>query len=193
MPIAHRPHTPVLIALYGEQGAGKSTTSRVLADLLRERGFTVEKVRLAEPLYELQGSVYKAAGLSMPASGLQDEELLAVLARQLRRLNPQALTRSATLRAVAVRELPASSPLALICEDARPQDREDLRLAGYRHVYVDAPKELLHGRRLRRGDTDPSMVTHTVALELGDYVVENDGSLADLRVRCLDLLQEILP
>lgn len=192
MPIKYLPRIPVLIALYGEQGAGKSTTSDILADLLSARGIEVEKVRLAEPLYELQARVYEAAGLAIPAHGLQDEELLAVLAQQLRRLNPQALTRSATLRARAVSERPESSPQIVICEDARPQDRQDLLLSGYRHVYVDAPRELLHGRRLMRGDTDPGNITHTVVAIRGDYIIYNGGSLADLRIKCSQLLDEIL-
>ena len=50
------------ICLYGLAGSGKSTAAAEMMSVLAGRGDKVEIIKLAAPLYELQGEVYRTAG-----------------------------------------------------------------------------------------------------------------------------------
>ncbi|WP_221320929.1 hypothetical protein [Actinoplanes sp. L3-i22] len=64
--------------------------SRLIAEDLHGRGMTMQIIKIALPLYRLQQHLYASAGRDVDL-WTHDNELLRVLATQLRRINPDFL------------------------------------------------------------------------------------------------------
>lgn len=60
--------TQLRLALVAPSGSGKSTTAQLLREHFEEAGLSVEVIKLAQPLYELQGMFYEQAGWSWQAA-----------------------------------------------------------------------------------------------------------------------------
>lgn len=170
---------PARICLIGHTGAGKSTTAGLLADALAARGRRVEVVKLAEPLYRLQGEVYRVAGRPIEHYA-QDQLLLEALATHLRRISASALVDD------FVRRLDAVRADVVLNDDLRDPwtDWPALRQLGFRVVRVVASRETRAARLAGRGDV-ASLLDSASTAELDriepDELLENEGSLAELR------------
>lgn len=179
---------PLRIALYGRQGAGKTTSAQFIADHCSARELVIVRVRLADPLYRLQSALYAEAGRPLLDDTFQDSEVLAFLAAQLRRINPEALTSAA---AEAVGRARTSQADVILCEDSRPPDRPSLEKLGFRFIHVAAPAQVCSDRRRRRGDASVCDEGSLHRIE-GDLELTNDGSLGDFRHRWESALDDLI-
>ncbi|MGI5292632.1 AAA family ATPase [Nonomuraea polychroma] len=135
------------ICLYGLAGSGKSTAAAEMMNVLAERGHKVEIIKLAAPLYELQGEVYRTAGREI-GTWEHDNELLRSLATQLRRINPMFLVENFLDRTSR------SSANIVINDDMRDVDPDyhAMRAAGFSFVRVTCSDELRVQRMRARAD-----------------------------------------
>lgn len=177
----------IRIALYGRQGAGKTTSALIVTEVCANLGISIRRVRLAAPLYRLQSALYAEAGRHLRDEHFQNSEVLAFFATQLRQINPNALTDHA---AEALAQASDGTRLVL-CEDSRPVDRAALVVLGFEFVHIAAAAPLCAARRQLRGDNatcdeGPSM--HVP----GDRELTNNGTLRQFRDNWVDALNEIL-
>ncbi|WP_328955074.1 ATP-binding protein [Kitasatospora purpeofusca] len=180
------------IATYGRPGAGKSTLTGMLQEQLTSRGLTVVKIRLAEPLYALQGTIYHTAGRKLASAEQQDGQLLNALGAHLRRINPTALTDAFANKVNAAVEQEPDA--VVLCDDARAADIDALHDLGFSFVQVWAPDDLRTHRKAGRGDLAPGDENHPTEAAITitpQYRVENTGSLEMLRVRAAELAAEV--
>nr|WP_311138718.1 dephospho-CoA kinase [Pseudomonas amygdali] len=162
-------------------GSGKSTTAQLLREHFEEAGLSVEVIKLAQPLYELQGMFYEQAGVEL-ASGSQNQRLLECIARELRVLDGQSLVKN------FARRLLQSRAQVVINDDLRDDtvDWPYLYEQGFQVIKVLADSSL---RQLRLGLRGDISVVENSALDLqmrridADYVLPNSGSLAQLKQR----------
>jgi dephospho-CoA kinase len=135
------------LALYGLSGSGKSTVAAALTSSLTRQGHRVEIVKLAAPLYQLQGSIYATAGRQI-GPWEHDNEMLRMLASQLRRINPHFIAEDFLHR------VHASSADVVINDDLRDSQVDYPRLAaeGFRFLHVSCTDEVRAGRVTARGD-----------------------------------------
>jgi energy-coupling factor transporter ATP-binding protein EcfA2 len=135
------------LALYGLSGSGKSTVAAALTGLLRERGYRVEVVKLAQPLYRLQSSIYAAVGQDI-GPWEHDNELLVTLASQLRRISPNFIADDFLAR------VRASTADVVINDDLRDSSVDYPRLVaeGFQILHVSCSDEVRAGRVGARGD-----------------------------------------
>ncbi|WP_246268783.1 AAA family ATPase [Acrocarpospora macrocephala] len=139
-----------MICLYGLAGSGKSTAAVALRTLLTERGYAVEIIKLAAPLYALQGQVYRAAGRQIGAWE-HDNELLRSLAAHLRRINPTSLVDNFLSRVDRAQHEGAD---IVINDDMRNVDPDyhAMRAAGFSFVRVACSDEVRARRLTVRAD-----------------------------------------
>lgn len=171
------------IALTGLPGAGKSTSSGLILDELRTVGETVEVVKLARPLYDVQACFYNRMSEVLPADR-QDGKLLNFLGSHFREASTDFLIRDMLWRCDAARLAGASIAL---CDDARPLDLGALSSNGFVIVRIVARDELRIARKAARGDRFAGRDDHPTELAPGgvglaaDYTIENNGSVSQLR------------
>ncbi|MGI5293078.1 hypothetical protein ACQEVF_58565 [Nonomuraea polychroma] len=112
-----------------------------------ERGYQVETIKLAAPLYALQGEIYRMAGHRIGAWE-HDNELLRSLAAHLRRINPRFLVEDFLQR------VSGSSADVVINDDMRNVDPDyhAMRAAGFSFVRVYCSNEIRVRRIAARGD-----------------------------------------
>lgn len=137
------------VALVGFTGTGKSTIAAALIRELGRLGRPAKLIKLAEPLYRLQHSYYREAGVHL-APGTQDQELMAEIATRLRAITPDALLNS-FLAALA-----ATPPgTAIVNDDLRvPEpDTTGLRSVGFCLIRLECPDDIRRERLLGRGDS----------------------------------------
>ncbi|KPY84587.1 dephospho-CoA kinase [Pseudomonas syringae pv. tagetis] len=169
------------LALVAPSGSGKSTTARLLREYFEAAGLSVELVKLAQPLYELQGMFYEQAGVEV-TSGSQNQRLLECIARELRDLGSQSLVTN------FARRLTRSCAQVVINDDLRDDtvDWPYLQTQGFQVIKVLADSSVRQARLGQRGDIS---VVENSALDLqmrrieADYVLPNSGSLEQLRRR----------
>ena len=130
------------ICLYGLAGSGKSTAAAQLKKLLAECGYTVDIIKIAAPLYRLQGEIYRTAGREI-GEWEHDNELLRSLAVHLRRINPRFLVDNFLDR------VKGSRAQVVINDDMR---KEGGTVRGYLKILspADLPPRGLRPRRKRR-------------------------------------------
>ena len=175
------------IALYGGQGGGKSTIGLIATNLF---GDAVALVHSAAPLYHLQSLVYEYAGKEI-GNGMQDNELLPMLAGQIRRLNPDGLA-ELVIAAADAAERSARPPRLLLCDDSVVSDRLALLRGQFEFVFVDTADDIRAARRAARGDLNQSGVRPAPDRQADDPVIPNDGALADLEARVEAFLAGVL-
>ncbi|MEO3860486.1 hypothetical protein [Acrocarpospora sp. B8E8] len=137
----------LLICLYGLAGSGKSTAAAHLTAVLTERGYRVETLKIAAPLYELQGHIYRRADAEIGAFE-HDNELLRTLATQIRRINPGFLPGD------FLRRVWASSADIVVNDDMRDADPDyyALREAGFYFVRITCADAVRLQRMNARAD-----------------------------------------
>jgi dephospho-CoA kinase len=178
----------LVIGITGRNCAGKDSVAHALED----RGF--EKHSLSDVLREelrRRGEPVTRPALIAVGNELRAKEGPAVLARRVR-----DLMRTDRVALVSVRN---------------PSEVESLReLPRFSLWGVTAPVEVRFGRETERGresavmtleefteletrenTADPNAQQLDATMQLADYVIDNDGSLADLDARVAALLEEI--
>lgn len=180
------------IALYGPRGAGKSTTGRLIVEFLGDTQCKI--VHSATPLYEIQDWIYRTANVPL-MPGTQDGNLLARVAGEIRRLNPDALA-DYVIRHLDDCQSSAAPPRLFVCDDSVVRDREKLATRAFRFLYVTAPPQIRRERRERRRDIDPAADANDPEVEkvsADDLELLNSGSFGQLRRQVHSLLAEVLP
>lgn len=175
------------LALYGPRGAGKSTVSTRVKEVL---GDEVQICHSAEPIYDLQARIYAHAGRQR-LTDRQDGRILAESASLIRSLNPDALAESVVRQANTASSLDSPAKMFL-CDDSTPFDRDVLRRNGFEFLHVWAPRDQRRGRRRLRGDVESASDTNDPDVPLGgfaDYQILNLGTLDALRDEVSALLR----
>ncbi len=187
------------IALFGNPGAGKSTTSLLIEDYCRSTDVTFRRIRLADPLYDIQSYIYGMAGHPLADFYDQDGELLSFLGGYLRKVNPTVLVdRFAEKLEAVIAELPDTSQgrSIIVCDDMRRLDAESLREHRFVFVRISAAEGECHRRRLMRGDRSLSFAQHPVERGLDeiaqDSTLVNEGTFDDLRQQVVAFLGRLL-
>jgi dephospho-CoA kinase len=187
------------IALFGTPGAGKSTTSLLIEDYCRSAAYSFHRIKLADPLYEIQSYIYGVARRPLADFYDQDGELLTFLGGYLRKLNPAVLLDRFAERLAAVEaELPdiPEGQNVVVCDDMRRPDAEYLRERGFVFICISASEEQCKKRRLMRGDRSLSSLQHPVERGLDEIVrdatIVNEGTFDDLRQQVASLLGRLL-
>jgi cytidine deaminase len=177
------------IAFAGLPGAGKSTSATILRDLLGDLGRTVETVKVAAPLYDVQRHFYARIGFDQ-TDGHQDGRLLNFLGSHFREVSPDFLHADFAQRCTAA--LCAGTDV-VICDDARPADLDGLAKLGFSVVHVTAPESIRRERKAKRADLVAGNDAHpTEAGEVvGDHQLDNSGDLTSLRAAVSALIAEL--
>ncbi len=181
------------IALFGPPGAGKSTSNKILSELCKEKSWKHQTIKLAEPLYTAQSTIYEIAGVKLNNFYQQDGELLNFLGYYLRKLNPSVLLDAFSER---LNELVTSyedaSRLIIVCDDMRQPDCEHLRNLGFLLVRIEADDELCKARKVARGDVTLGNKNHATEAGLdsitADLKISNNGSMKELRTQIANFL-----
>ncbi|MGA5284890.1 hypothetical protein ACPCSK_31495 [Streptomyces griseoincarnatus] len=174
-------------------GAGKSTFAGLLAQELDSRGVPSTRVKLAQPLYDIQAAVYEKAGRPLADRYQQDGELLNFLGSHMKKLNPRALL-DAFVALVHDRERDRPGDV-LICDDMRGDAAETLVVLGFTLIEVSAFNAVRRERKQGRKDLSAGNDRHSTEVpvrRVPDHRVINDGSLEELRAKAADLVGELL-
>ncbi|MFG1879315.1 hypothetical protein ACGFIV_31195 [Sphaerisporangium sp. NPDC049003] len=183
----------IKIALYGRPGAGKSTFSELLYREIAATGVPVVPIKLAAPLYALQGLIHVLAGCSLPDPGAQDGLLLNDLGHHMRRINPGALTDPFARRVAQVAEQHPNG--MVVCDDMRGPDVDALLDMGFTLVEVWAPEDVRRARKQIRGDLSPGAEDHPTEVAPTcdpSHRIVNDDSLEHLRLRAAEFARKVL-
>ncbi|MFI5779556.1 hypothetical protein [Nocardia sp. NPDC051570] len=172
------------VAVIGLAGCGKSTCASLIEEFAAARGLRYGRVKLAQPLYELQSQVYRVARVPI-ADGAQDQILMEALATALRRIRPESLAEDFLDR------LDRTDADIVVNDDLRDPyiDAVALRARSFRVIRVTADQDVRATRLAGRGDptrTDGS----TAQLDLiePDVVIDNSAELDAYRRTVHDLL-----
>lgn len=138
---------PRKLALYGLAGSGKSTVAASLKTELEERGYSVQVIKLAEPLYRIQSHIYATAGKSIGMWD-HDNDVLRTTATWLRRINPDYMADDFVAR------VEASTACVVINDDMRDTAVDYPRLAGdgFSFVQITCTDDVRAQRLEARGD-----------------------------------------
>ena len=169
------------VSLIAPSGAGKSTVAGLLKSAFEQSGRTVQILKLAEPLYQLQTGFYRECGIELVA-GQQDQHLLEVIATEMRRIAPLSLVNHFGARL-------ASTTADVVINDDLRDDKTDwpwLRRNNFTVIRVVAGANLRKERLSGRGDltlVQNSPLNAQIANIREDHKVTNEGSLDDLRAQ----------
>lgn len=180
----------VRIALVAPSGSGKSTAAGLLQAAFQRRGKSVDILKLALPLYQLQQSVYRECGITLEP-GRQDQRLLEVMATEMRRIDPRSLVQHFE------RRLKASSADVVLNDDLRDDviDWPHMRAAGFQVVRIQAAQTLRQQRLASRGDLTvvrASPLDAQIARIVADIVLRNESSLEELQASVEALVAGLL-
>jgi cytidine deaminase len=137
----------VRLCVVGPSGSGKSTVVSGLRRQFEALGCSVETLKLAQPLYDLQGRFYDTIGRAL-ASGDQDQILMETIARELRRIDPAALV-------VAFERRLRNCQADVVLNDDLRDDETDaprLRMLGFLIARVVTAESVRISRLLQRQD-----------------------------------------
>jgi dephospho-CoA kinase len=168
---------PRIIAFTGLMGSGKSTALEILESKLKLKGIYPQRLKFAEPLYEMQEAIYRIAGLGLPVT--KDRKLLQWLGTEWGRDKDENLWTKRFLHNVDYR---ASVTLN---DDVRfNNEAEAIRKTAGVIVKIMGPQ-----RCEIKGENHVSengLRDHYV-----DYYINNDGSISDLSQQIDKLLEFI--
>ncbi|WP_321387414.1 hypothetical protein [Alcaligenes phenolicus] len=176
------------ISLIAPSGAGKSTVAHLLKSAFELSGCTVQVLKLARPLYQLQADFYRKCGIEL-AEDQQDQHLLELIAKEMRRIAPQSLVHHFG------RQLAKVNADVVLNDDLR-DDQTDwpwLRCNGFTVIRIKASTSLCRRRLQDRGDltsVHDSPLNAQIAKIREDYTIVNEGALdsLDTQVKALAAL-----
>jgi cytidine deaminase len=178
------------VSLIAPSGAGKSTVAGLFKSAFELSGRTVQILKLAAPLYQLQAGFYSECDVEL-AAGQQDQHLLEVIATEMRRIAPQSLVRHFGTRLSSVQAD------VVLNDDLRDKETDWpwLRRNGFIVVRVVAGEALRQQRLQGRGDltlVKDSPLDVQIARIRETYTITNDGSLDALRAQVEALAARLL-
>lgn len=189
----------VMLGLFGNPGAGKSTTCQIIEKYCLANDIIFKRIKLADPLYEAQSEIYRIAGSTLEDFYQQDGELLNFLGYFLRKINSQVLLdRFAFKLDSYIDDLILSEIRCalIICDDLRQPDAEFLSEKGFKLIKIISNPEVCEQRRAVRGDKSLGSATHSTEQGLDtispDYLIENNETLIRLQGKVETLLGDIL-
>ncbi|UWU19474.1 hypothetical protein N2599_37175 (plasmid) [Rhizobium sullae] len=167
---------PLLIALTGLPGAGKSTSAKVIGRMIEMMGRKVAQCSIGKPLYDVQRQAYARMGTELEI-GQQDGELLNFFGAHIRKIRPPFMMEDFARRC---RYLYLLGHDTIVCDDARPIDLQRLQLLGFKIVEIKAPDDLRRARKLSRADAtigDDQHITEKgeVSIHASVHVVNDKG------------------
>ncbi len=135
------------IALVAASGSGKSTAAGFIVSRLAELGLTAGIYKLAQPLYEIQASIYRRAGREIELYQ-QDQALLETIASEMRRINPESLVQD------FLRRIAEATEDVIVNDDLRDSevDYPALRAEGFQFVKISAQRRVRLARLHHRQD-----------------------------------------
>lgn len=168
----------VRLALVAPSGAGKSTTARLLQQYFETADISVEVVKLAEPLYELQRAFYQQSCLAI-SEGAQNQQLLECIAQQLRALDSRSMVMNFAKR------LACCEADVVINDDLRDDatDWPYLHDQGFQVIKIFTDASLRQSRLGKRGDVNvvaDSVLDLQMRRIAADYALPNNHSLQRL-------------
>lgn len=179
------------LCIFGHSGSGKSTTAGYFLETLQEKGYRVDTIKLAEPLYQLQKKIYAAAGRSIDHYA-QDQQVLEWLAQQLRKINPASLVEDFEKR------LKLSQANVILNDDLRDKEVDYLYLKkmGFIFIRMKVKKQVAYKRLQKRHDLNTvfrSSASRDIDVMTSDIDIENNGaSLNDLKRKLDDTLTSLI-
>lgn len=186
------------IALSGYPGAGKSTVFEFIQHYCNVHTIPCQRIKLAQPLYQVQTEIYRLAGRPLASMYEQDGALLTFLGAHFRKINPNSLIEAfATAVRSAETHVGPEAKHLIVCDDARPIDLSALREMRFIHWRVSAPASVCRERRVQRGDLTLADATHVVesghddGIEV-DYELDNSSGLEDLRLKVNRALEGLM-
>jgi len=198
MAASSKPRDPVLLALSGPSGAGKSTFAKLLACHLRHRKYRVMILRIAEPLYAVQRTIYRLAGQPTISANFQDTRLLSFLGGHFREIKKDSLLEAFAMKVQTHKRRLCSSGTELsviICSDARTPDLVRMQQMGFVMIHIDAPHRAIVQRIKKRGDASPFQVDPKLEIVKSswpwDHSIDNSGSLDDLNKHSRELAAKL--
>lgn len=178
------------VSLIAPSGAGKSTVAGLLKSAFESSGLSVQILKLAAPLYQLQAGFYRECRVDL-AAGRQDQHLLEVIATEMRRIAPQSLV-------LHFGERLAGADADVVLNDDLRDDQTDwpwLRRNGFTVVRVVAGAALRKQRLEGRGDLtlvkDSPLDAQTARIR-EDCTITNEESLDALRAQVQALAASLL-
>jgi cytidine deaminase len=183
----------IRLALYGDNGAGKTTSAILLREIAENFGIRVKTLRMATPLYDLQTQVYSYARRPLVDSSVQDERLLSLLASELRRINPRSLHEYVVDSMDAIPPEWKDQNSLFLVEDSRPIDRRGLEELGFSFIHIWADSFTRGRRRFLRGDISLEAGDEVDMSTIGkDEVVKNTTDLSALRIELSGVLEKLM-
>lgn len=178
------------VSLIAPSGSGKSTAAGLLKSAFERSGRSVQILKLATPLYQLQSDFYGECGVAL-SEGQQDQHLLEMIATEMRRISPQSLVDHFGKR------LENAHADVIINDDLRDDQTDWPWLLRHGFIVVRvAASEALRNRRLHgRGDLSivlESPLDAQIARIQATHTVTNDGSLDALRAEIDALAASLL-
>jgi hypothetical protein len=169
------------ISLIAPSGSGKSTVAGLMKNAFERSGRTVEILKLATPLYQLQTDVYSECGLTLKPDQ-QDQRLLEVIAAEMRRIAPDSLIRHFEQRL-------ARTKSDVVLNDDLRDDKTDwpwMKQNGFIVVRVVAHAALRNSRLHNRGNVtliENSPLNIQIERIQEDHALINEGTLDRLRTQ----------
>jgi cytidine deaminase len=174
------------LALLGGTGVGKDTFVQILQRLLPS--LSIRRIRLAEPLYEVQNFIYKTCSREI-SDEVQDGVLLNFLGKHMRSINPHVLL---DRFAQSIRE--ETSADLILCSDVRPIDAPFVRKMGFSIVHIVTNPDVAFERRKKRGDLSLGNSSHETEAGISssyyDIQISNNGSIEDFQSAVSSLIKD---
>ena len=179
----------VKIALVGVSGSGKTTCGSLLEKIVKAEfpKYKVVKLNVALPLHQSQAYIYRTFG--QKNSG-QDGGLLQFLAGHFEK--SLGKTFSKNLERILARW--PKQKLIILNTDCRNNAYSSLKKAGFVFIKIEVRPRTIVARLGIRGDLSTADLNHPVERIdriRPNYVVDNNGSLADLESKLLALVRRI--
>jgi dephospho-CoA kinase len=182
--------TQLRLSLVAPSGSGKSTLAGMLKTTFEQMGLTVQVLKLAQPLYELQADFYGKSMVNV-ARDKQNQRLLEVIATEMRRIDANSLVNN-----FGQRLLDCTADV-VINDDLRDDtvDWPYLKREGFRVVRVLASAEKRSQYLDGRGDL--SVVSNSdlnlqIARIRADFVLVNNALLADFDAQAKSLAEHLV-
>lgn len=176
----------IRLALVAPSGSGKSTFATLLEECFQARGMSVVRLKLAEPLYDLQKNFYRTAGFGVNYYQ-QNHALLESIADWLRLLNPDCIVQS------FLDSLSGHPADVVINDDIRDlvTDWPKLENVGFKAILISASPAMRAARMKQRGDLNSilhSKLDNDLSRFPFSYRIDNETfSLTDLKA-CAEAL-----
>ncbi len=175
----------VKIAFFGPSGSGKSTAAMILEDLvIKHSYFEVVRLNVAAPLHAIQKFAYLQFGIKKTG---QDGLLLQFLAEHFEDKLGTTFVRN-------LGKIDKSRNIVVINSDCRDNAYQYLKRAGFVFVRIETSRENIFKRLGVRGDITRFSRKHKVervGMIRADYVIVNDGSLGELKVKVQDFWRRL--